>query len=303
MPRRLCLILIAAASLQAALLPDKFGAFTRQSTSGVELPEPHVWREFGLEASEQASYAPGSGQGPTVQAYRFKDLTGAYAAQQWQRRGERIDNYLIIIQGSLAPEDTKALYAGLPNRVSSALPPLTEYLPRKRLQSGSERYSLGPASLALFEPRLPASQVNFDLGAELQLARYKTAGGETQLVLISYPTLQIAAKQFRVLEAIPEAAVKREGPIVAVAFPKSDASAAVLEAVKYAPRVTWAEQITSDTPQDAANMFLAVFTLAGVLIVASVLFGMAFGGFRLFRGRFGMKDAQDSITSLHLDGK
>ena len=63
---------------------------------------------------------------------------------------------------------------------------------------------LGPVSLAKFEPRVSADLAGFNKGAEAQLARYKTEAGEAKLLLLSYPTPQIAGERFREFAKRPE---------------------------------------------------------------------------------------------------
>ena len=55
-------------------------------------------------------------------------------------------------------------------------------------------------SLAQFEPRVSPDLAGFDKGAEAQLARYKMPSGEAQVLLLSYPTPQIAGERFREFE-------------------------------------------------------------------------------------------------------
>lgn len=304
MSRRVCLALFLVASLEAAVLPETFGSYSRQSVSAIQLQQPEVWLEFELKSSERAVYSRPDGRSATIESYGFADPTGAYAAHQWQRRGQPHNNYLLVVaEGELAPDELGKLKGALPNQISSSLPALTGYLPAKGRVFASERYVLGSTALAAFEPRLPGHVVDFNLGAEAQIARYKRGSSEVQLVLVSYPTPQMAAKRLAGYQGLAEAAVVRKGPLVAVAFPRTPAADALLSEIAYEPKITWAEAVSSDTPQDAANMILAIFVLAGVLIGASVLFGLAFGGFRVAKGRFGMRDASEGFTSLNLDGK
>jgi hypothetical protein len=56
-------------------------------------------------------------------------------------------------------------------------------------------------------------------------------------------------------------------------------------------------------PRNVAVMMLSIFTIAGVLIVASVVLGVFFGTFRRFFVSMGFSAADNSFTSLHLDGR
>ena len=314
-----CLILaLFASSLSAAILPDQFAGFSRVTTSPIALEDRPVWDEFGFEAAERSDYAAGDRKA-SVTAYRMKDPTGAFAAFQWQRPANATSgqtsasvpggkllmhaNYLLSVTGAITPAEQTQLQAKLPNIVNSSLPPLTGYLPVKGRIANSERYVLGPASLAKFEPRISASLASFERGAELQLARYRTRSGEVQLAIVSYPTPQMAIERMRAFGGLTDAATARTGPMVVAALPKSPEADALVQSVSYQPKLTWTEAVSQDTPQDAANMILAIMILAGVLIAASVLLGMIFGGVRIAIGRFGIQTADHSLTTLKLDGE
>jgi hypothetical protein len=317
-----CLILaLSSISLSAALLPEQFAEFKRESVSSAVIADRPVWDEFGLAESEGATFSAG-GRKITVTAYRMKDPTGAFAAFQWQRPSNAASgvssasfpggilvvhaNYLIDIAGKVHPSEQEALYDKLPRLVRSSLPTLSGYLPGKGLVPNSERYVLGPASLARFEPRISSPLAAFEMGAEGQIARYRTGSGDVQLSVFSYPTPQIASARLQEFGKLPDAFARRSGPLVAVAFPKSADANSLIERVSYEPRVSWTEQpapAQKNTAQDAAQMILAILILAGVLIAASVLLGMIFGGFRIALGRFGIETAHNSLTTLNIDRK
>jgi hypothetical protein len=106
-------------------------------------------------------------------------------------------------------------------------------------------------------------------------------------------------------EQVPGATVRRTGPLVAimVGAPSAAAATGVLERVQYQAEFSWTEHVPRDTPQDAAKMILAILTLAGILIVASVVLGLFFGGFRTLFTRLGIAVADDRITALDLSQK
>jgi hypothetical protein len=314
-----CLILaLCASGLNAAILPDNFSGFNRIAASPVSLEDRPLWDEFGLEAAERADYSAAERK-VTVTAYKMKDPTGAFAAFQWQRPVNAVSgqtaasipggkllihaNYLLNLAGNATPAEQAELQAKLPGTVNSSLPPLTRYLPVKGRLPNSERYVLGAASLAKFEPRISAELASFSHGAELQMARYRTRSGEVQLAIAAYPTPQMAMERLRAFSALADAAVARTGPMVVVALPKGPEASTLVQAVSYQPKLTWTEHVTKDTPQDAAKMILAICVLAGVLIAASVLLGMIFGGVRFAAGRFGIQTATHSLTTLNIDDK
>jgi len=175
------------------------------------------------------------------------------------------------------------------------------------LIASSKRYILGPAALALFEPRIPADAVRFDLSPEVQFAKYHTSKGDENLALISYPTPEIARQQTTALEKVPDAVVKRAGPIVAVTFSPGDRTLAdrILADVDYKATVAVDDQPLPMilTPQSTAQMILSILALAGVVLGFCVVCGLGFAGFRILGRKFGYTDAGAPMTTLHLSDK
>jgi hypothetical protein len=314
-----CLILaLCAGSLSGALLPEQFAGFSRTASSIVVIEDRPVWSEFGLESSDRADYAAGARK-ITVTAYRMKDPTGAFAAFQWQRPATAASgltsasvaggklvmhaNYLLSINGNASPAEQTELQAKLPGIVNTSLPPLIGYLPVKSRIANSERYVLGPASLATFEPRISPALASFERGAEIQLARYRSQGGEVRLAIVTYPTPQMAMERLREFAKLSDAVTARSGLMVIVGMPKTPQAEELVGSVNYQPKLTWTEHVSKDTPQDAAKMILAIMVLAGLLIGTSVLLGLFFGGFRIAFRRFGIETADHSLTTLNIDNK
>ena len=319
---RLSVTLIAAGvSLNAAMLPEALAQYTRGAVATVTLEDPAVWSEYGLESAETAPYT-GSGKSFSITAYKLKDPTGAFGAFQWQRPADAVsgdtaaglsdgaliqhENYVLRFTGARPHPDTlAALYKLLPGIVHTSLPPLYGYLPKRGRIGNSERYLLGNHALERFEQAIPASLAAFDRGAEAQFARFRVAGEELRMTIFSYPTPQMASERARAFASLAGAAVKRSGPLLAVIPEGAGKSGAtrLLDEITYSPNFTWNEYVSKDTPQDAAKMILAIFSLAGGLIVLSVILGIFFGGSKVLANRFGMSTADESFTSLHLDGK
>ena len=299
--RRIGLGLLLAASLNAAILPEKFGPYQKSATTPVQLSDTAVWQEYGFKAAERAEYRAGNRQA-LVTAWRLGDPTGAVAAAQWLQPGvQQYENYVLRIEGSLAKAELEQLQASLPDLDRSAMPTLPSQLPARDRVKGSERYLLGPASLAQFEPRVSSELVAFNKGAEAQLASYRTEEGEARLLLISYPTPQIAGERLRALEKLSEWKVRRKGPMVAVVIGGAPAAAnTLLGSVTYEPQVSWTEYVPK--LENPGEMLLSITVLAGILIAASIAFGLFFGGALRFRfSRFGVEHMDKEFTSLNLD--
>jgi hypothetical protein len=77
-----------------------------------------------------------------------------------------------------------------------------------------------------------------------------------------------------------------------------------MKQVNYLATVQWNEAIPVPVKaQSVAQMILAILSLAGIILVFCVLSGLAFGGIRVFRNRFGIGDAGDAMIVLHLQDK
>ncbi len=171
--------------------------------------------EYGLDAAERADY--GSFQ---VTAWRFKDVTGAYAASLVipTKGAVRVGNYVVACEGK-CPRNFAALAdASLPHVSHGLLPSLPSYFPSKNLLPRSERYILGPEGLKANAPDIPASAVGFDFGTEGEIAHYRTPAGPVTLAIFSFPLPSMARQQLPEFQKIAGATAKRTGPLVAVAF-------------------------------------------------------------------------------------
>lgn len=301
MSRRLSIGLWLTASLWASVLPDQIGPYSRTSNSQVDISDRPVWDEYGFRTAERALYRAGE-RTASVTVWQFKDTTGALAALQWLQPGvTQHGNYVIRIESALTPDELSQLKSKLPKVDRAANPSLPGFLPRQKRVEHSERYVLGPASLAKFEPRISSDLAGFDKGAEAQIAKYRTDTSEATVLLLSYPTPQIAADRFREFSKRTDVKVRRYGPMVGVVLDAATPEAAdkLLSAISYQPNITWSEPVPKN--QNPGEMILAICILAGALIVASVVLGLLFGGFRqLFGSKFGVQAIDDNFTSLHL---
>jgi hypothetical protein len=285
----------------AAVLPPQFGEYKLSAPGQVDISDRPVWDEYGFNTAERAEFAA-NGRKVNVSVWQMKDTTGALAALQWLQPGAiQHGNYVLKIEGSLPPSDLALLKAKLPKVDRSANPALPGFLPGAGRVQNSERYVLGPVSLAKFEPRIPADLAGFDKGAEAQLARYKTPAGEAQMLLLSYPTPQIAGQRFREFEKRQEWKVRRYGPMVSVVLDAAPEHAEkLLSAIAYHPNITWSEKVPKN--ENPGDMILAICILAGALMVASLVLGLFFGGLRqVFGSKFGVQAIDDNFTSLHID--
>lgn len=357
----LCVLVVwATAPLSGAdapsLLPAQFAGWSKQTPSQAgnnpQLADPTqstLLAEFGFNDFESATYARDQRR-MEVRAARFRDTSGAYGAFTFYRDPRMLpedignqagaaDRHVLFYRGNvlvnvmldkvtvMTAAELRELAAALPRpsaAEASSPPVLPAYLPKNTLVDNSARYVVGPAGLAAVAAPLPASLVDFSLSPEVVLGRYGTQSGEATLLLMSYPTPQIAVQRFELIRQKAAQAtaahgsfemktevqagmyVKRSGPIVAlVTAPASEKEAlALLAAVNYDPEVTWNERTPGPTDNLGA-MLIAIFGLIGVVLSFALISGIAFGGLRvvakrLYPDRFFDRSRDVDIIQLNL---
>src|SRR5665213_1287676 len=122
MPRSLILAAIFVSSACAARWPDRLGEYQRKSaTTPIDgiLPGIALWAEYGQDGIETGDYGPFA-----VTAFRFKDVTGAYAASldSSAKGAIRVGNYLVRCQGKCPKNLADLADAGLPRVAHGSLP-------------------------------------------------------------------------------------------------------------------------------------------------------------------------------------
>jgi hypothetical protein len=313
----------------AAMLPDTIGEWKKGAATTAAVPDPKVWREYGLQDSEAAPYTAGPTGSRTysISAYRFDDATGALAAFDQIRPEDAkpitvtglgventndevvaVGNYLFFFKDyKPRVEELNHVVGTVPRYSPSPLPTLPKYLPAGAV-ANSERYITGPDSLARFAPSIPPSTAAFHFNAEAELAKYGASGGvtgkETTLIVFSYPTMEMARDRIAHFAEIPRAMAKRTGPLIAVALDPSnpDDAERLLSRIKYQAEITLSEHVPTlkDNP---ANLFLNIFVLCLVLAGFCVVSGLLVGGIRILFRRAGASGEGDNMISLHLSGR
>jgi hypothetical protein len=180
---------------------------------------------------------------------------------------------------------------------------------------------VGPAALEKVGGPISAQLVDFNAGAEAVLGDYNTPGGVARLLLVSYPTPQIATEHLRRIESAKQQTTqgpaaldplttfdKRTGPIIAVVSgPISQSEAkSLLASVNYEADVTWNENTYLARRNDPASFIVNVIYLCAIIGGFAIISGVAFGGIRILTKRFFPDRLFDSpemgLISLHLSG-
>lgn len=283
-----------------------------------------VMREYGCQRVEWARYRHDAtrSQGE-VTVYEMQDRSGAYGAFTLLGLGG-LDPVLVtnrrvaMGEAGVAGVDAGLFYQGqyvvnwwmgtpvleLVEHLKqlggqqASLPTLPSYLPREGFIEGSDRYLLGPLGLAQVAPLFPGDWVGFAYAAEVEAARYRVDAGEATLLVISYPTPQIAAERLRDFERLfnlngtgdPGRALayaKRSGTLVVfVAGPASEQAATqLLDRVRYEAEISWSEPSEPRPEVNWAKTLLNIFIGTGLMLLFALLSGLAFGVVRLIINR------------------
>jgi hypothetical protein len=351
----LCFLFASAAlaeSATPAILPEGFSGWqmsgkaqTGTDPAVVDQPYAPLLKEYGFTDFATATYTR-EGRKLTVKAARFNDASGAYGAFTFYKQpqmltekigdqGSSLNGRVLFYRGNILVDavfqklsamsaaELRDLAAMLPLPAGSArnLPTLPTLLPKINYVKNSAKYVLGPLALDKAGTPLDANLVNFASGAEVAIGNYLTDEGSATLVLISYPTPQIAGERVKAIEAALNARtnaasaptsesspfVKRSGPIVAVASGQISAKEArsLLALVSYDADVTWNENTSFTKKDNLANLLVNIILLCFILIGLALVAGLVFGGFRilmkrLFPDRVFDRPGDMEIISLHL---
>jgi len=323
-----------------SILPKQFGGWqisgSARTSDDPAIADPvnaAVLKEYGFTGFESATYIRDDGRKLTLKAATFGDASGAYGSYTYYKTpamliekigdgaasmNERVLFYRGNILVDAVFQKLSAMSAAelremaeslpLPSGNTRNLPGLPAYLPAQSYVKNTAKYVVGSAALRNLDAPIPAELVDFNAGAEVVVGNYNSSGGEATLMLISYPTPQIAADHLRRIEAarqpssqpgnsapatdanpILQAPIfdKRTGPIVVVAAgPLSQAEAkSLLASVNYDANVTWNENTYFTKRDNLANLLVNVIILCFIIIGFALVAGVAFGGIRLLAKR------------------
>ncbi|HEX5431601.1 MAG TPA: DUF6599 family protein [Bryobacteraceae bacterium] len=316
---------LSAGLAHAAIFPDPLGALKKVATKPVVATDQALDAEYGLREAEQIEYASPTGRF-TATAWRFDDSTGAMSFFEARRPAAAkpsnlsqlaaaipdgvlyaFGNYVFEFKGGQPTQaELTHLYGVIPKLENSPLPALMDFLPTQNLIPNSQRYVLGPVSLARFDPGIPPSVAAFHLDSEAQIGTYRTDKGPMTMAIFSYPTPGIARQQDAGFQKIQGAVVKRSGPLVAVILHPQDANAAesTLALVRYEQNLTLNERPPGEEVRDDAQVMLNIFAFAGILLGMCIIAGIGFGAFRVLLRKLGWKGGQpEPLIVLRLGEK
>ena len=311
-----------------------------------------VLQEYGFQRLEKATFTRDDGRKLAIKAAVFADTSGAYGAFTYYKtpvmltekiggQASSLNNRVLFYQGNILVDavfdklnamsaaELRELAGLLPAPAGNArnLPPLPTYLPKQSYQKNTAKYILGPVTLDRVGAPLPTPMVDFKSGAEVVIGKYAANAGDSTLMLIEYPTPQIAAEKLRQIDAAHQANPqphtgaaplldigpffdKRTGPILVIAAGPLSVSEArtLLGSVSYEADVTWNQNTYLSKKDNLANLLFNVIVLCGIVIGLALVAGVAFGGIRILMKRILPNRVFDrpedmEFISLHLDEK
>ena len=334
------------------ILPREFAGWHMQAAAqashdpaAADPTNTAVLKEFGFTDFASSTYTRDDGRTLKIRAARFADASGAVGAYLFYlqpgmqreeigddkavslgqrvlfRRGHILIDARFSSESPMSGAQLRELAGLLPRPSGSAgsLPPVLSYMPHIGFIENTEKYAAGPAALSALAPPILAGLVDFKVSPEVTLGRYTTSSGEATLMLIYYPTPQLAADQLRRIDAahprppgvssIENAGGffdRRTGPIVAIATGSvSDSDArSLLGLVNYEANVTWSQK-TDNEVRDLYTLIFNIVILCAIVGGLAVVAGVAFGGIRilmkrLFPNKIFDRPEQMEFISLHL---
>jgi len=227
--------------------------------------------------------------------------------------------------GDVTTEDLRALRTALyAEAQKTPYPPLKSYLPATWRVFGTERYALGPIAFRAAMTSLGegayvglSDHVGYQSGVEAILAKYQGAHGSGTLLLLEYPTPQIAEQHLHHLEeALPDAAkksgvtVERKASLLSLVFEPTSAmhAQAIRDEVNYETQVTWNEPGHTATDPPLMIMIGKIFVYTVLFLGFATGIGIAFGGLRvlikrLLPGKVFDRPGSIEVLQLGLSGK
>jgi hypothetical protein len=339
-----------------SLLPEQFGGWQMQGSSRIssnaaeaDPANARILQEYRFADLTSATYKRDDGRTLKIRAARFADASGAFGAysfylqpnmkreqigDQGSSLGDRVLFYRgqVLVDAQFSKETPMSgaelrELAGMlpkPGGNSGNLPSFIQFFPTRDYITNTQKYVMGPVALTAIAPPVSADLVDFGDSAEVSLAKYNTPSGEATLMLICYPTPQLAAEHLRRIDAAHQVSQpqtsgisqigasgtffdKRTGPIVAVASGgiSDDDAKALLGRVNYEANVTWNTPSDNSEVRQLYSLILNVVVLCAILAGLAIVAGVAFGGVRILVKRFYPdkvfdRPEQMEFISLHL---
>jgi hypothetical protein len=299
--------------------------------------------ESGVARIEEHYYQKGDAE-IAIRAFELRDPSSAYEVytsrlkfgmmptnlgqvSALDKNGDliQVGNLVLDSTANVSKEDLSDLVRAVEGRSGKApLPPILAFLPLRGRGAGTERYALGPAAFRASAAELNrgaftglTEAVGFGDGAEAILAQYRSGKEEAVLLLLEYPTPQLAVYHQKHLELglteiskLEETPIERRGSLLMMVLSPSSPGYAerLRNSVNYETQVTWNEPTHTITDPPWTSVIARIFIGTGIFMVAAVVLGIAFGGVRVVTkiflpGKVFDRPERMEILQLGLSGK
>jgi hypothetical protein len=279
------------------------------------LPPHQILDEYGVAIAEASSFKKGQDYFIAF-VFQAKDASGAYGLYSFLRQPDmRRANFTdhssasrtqaLILAGNLVldiaatdlgkvqPQIRSIVAAAGPHAVEGSLPTIPLYLPEKDRVDVSDRYVLGPQTLDQLFPAGIGNSVGFNRSAEAELAHYTLRGHDVALLIVGYPTDQLAAaqlselqKNFNVNGAGPSSGAplyaNRSARLLAIVSGATSQAEAntLLDQIQMETERSWSEPVPKHEPPIEMMIEGSIVGALTICIFALVA-GLSFGGVRL----------------------
>lgn len=331
----LCLpALLLASALPAAaqgILPTTVAGWNAASPQAsqdlqqIAGPAAAALQEYEVQSAESRVYTHGA-DSLTAAVYTFKTTAGAYGAYSFLRTPEMAQanltqhssmssNRALALTGNLVvqftgknlrkDDDPIVLLVAMAGGHArwGAYPALPQRLPTQNFIPRSDHFVWGPVALAQFLPLANGDWLNLSKGAEAEIGRYRLSGRDATLVLVDYPTPQLAEAQMKQLQgqlgvvalndktAVTETGstpsrlyARRDSTMVALlaGAPSAKSAGSVLDKVESGLVLTWNEEVLEKPQPSMVTIVIGTFVGAGEICAFTLLGGVLFAGIRLF---------------------
>lgn len=321
-----------------------------------------ILREYGVTSGERAEYANGPDK-VRVTLYRMVDPSAAFGAFTYLREPDmavpppvpaasyaaaKRGRSLLVVGDLVVDMESpgKQLPAAELNAMAQSVavkadrrpyPPIATFLPHEGLIPGTERYVLGPLALAgVFPPAaaVKSDWAGFGSSAEAMVGRYRVAqasdksspkarSGEGVLLLILYPTQQLAADRYNEMGKVfalnvdpvlaadkPAVYGTRRSALIALlsGVQARDAAAGLLNQIHYSSEVTWNEPSQKISDPSISTIVVGAIVDTGAIMLLAIAASLGFGGFRILAkfiapGRIFDRNADIEILQLGISSK
>lgn len=306
-----------------------------QDIADVRPREAVILQEYGFQSYNEQKISCHNNK-LVLQIYQMLDSVAAYGIFTLYRTSESTplhgfkttaaesqesivfaqDHFFVKIRRNTSPS-TRPVAIKIAQFLSQALPEnflfpsIVHYLPQQHLVMGSEKFVMGHQALNFIYPLGERDLFGLAHGAEAVLADYQLPNHSAKLLLVMYPTQQLAKKyleiayqQYTAQHPDQQIFYKREGPLSVIVLDSSDPEIATsfLDKISYTSSVTWDPKVE---PISVGIMMVNVFIYVGTIVGITLGVGLSFGLLRillsrLFPGKIFDRQNTYQVISLNL---